>query len=250
VQDCLFPHCRELECEADVKLYGRVNRGRRWTVLNLDGLLRGDSATQTANLTSQVTTALRTINEARDMLGLNPLPEGDTLLVQGAMVPVERVLEEPEPPAPPPAPPGQEPAEEDGDEDATPLEDGPPEAMLRPFVALLAQTYDRLLRVEVDKARRAANRRQLREHAHDYYNGTSDERVAAALRPAFDAFLTAAGREADKGGPLALRAARRHNEASVAALAGENVAALKTCGGPAAERRARAELLRAWEATR
>lgn len=92
VQDCLLPWCRRLETEADVKLFGRVTMGRRFTRLNLETLLRGDSRTQTENLTSQVNNGLRTVNEGRELLDLNPIPGGDTPLIQGAMIPLEQAI--------------------------------------------------------------------------------------------------------------------------------------------------------------
>lgn len=91
VQDCIFPWCRRLESEADVKLYGRKDRGRKWTKLNLNALLRGDSATQTANITSLRTSGLITANEGREQLDMNPVDGGDELLVQGAMTPSDGV---------------------------------------------------------------------------------------------------------------------------------------------------------------
>lgn len=92
VQYCLMAWCRRLETEADIKLFGRINRGKKYTKLNLSALLRGDSRTQVENLTKQVTNGLMLINEGRELLDMNPVPEGDTLLIQGAMVPVASVL--------------------------------------------------------------------------------------------------------------------------------------------------------------
>lgn len=92
VQYCLYPWCRRLEVEADVKLYGRVQIGRRRTRLDLSALLRGDSQAQTASLTSQITNGLRTVNEGRAALDLNPIEGGDTPLVQGAMIPLTAAL--------------------------------------------------------------------------------------------------------------------------------------------------------------
>ncbi len=118
VQDCLLPWCRRLETEADVKLFGRVQTGRRRTRLDLRTLLRGDSATQTTTLTSQVNGGLRTVNEGRSELDLNPIEGGDTPLVQGAMVPLLQVTDPPEP-EPAPAAPGAMPmpAAEDDEPD-------------------------------------------------------------------------------------------------------------------------------------
>ncbi len=151
VQDCILPWCRRLETEADIKLFPRTNRGTRYTRINIDSLLRGDSTAQTTTVTQKVNNGLMTIDEGRDYFGLNPIPGGDTPLVQGAMVPLERVLEEPEPepaPAPPTPPDDEEDADEEGDEEEV------PEDVAATFTPLLADAYGRLLRVKADKSRR------------------------------------------------------------------------------------------------
>ncbi len=91
VQDCLFPWCRRFESEADIKLFGRVQRGKRYTRLNLASLLRGDSVAQTASITQKVNAGLMTPNEGREYFDMNPVDEGDDLLVQGAMIPLEQL---------------------------------------------------------------------------------------------------------------------------------------------------------------
>lgn len=104
VRDCLLPWARRLESEADIKLFSYVRRGKRFTRLNLDALLRGNSLTQTNTVVSKVNNGLMTVNEGRGYFDLNPIESGDTPLVQGAMIPLERALKEPEPaPVTPPA---------------------------------------------------------------------------------------------------------------------------------------------------
>ncbi len=187
VQNCLLPWCRRLECEADVKLFGRTNRGRRFTQLNLNTLLRGDSATQTANITAQVSSGLRTINEARQYLELNPHEDGDELLIQGAMVTVDTILNPPEPPEPPAPAPAPRPA-------AKPKPAAATGDVRRVFAGLLAEVYDRLLRVEADKARRAANRGELARHLAAHYTPKNNDEIAEMVRPIAEALLLAAGR--------------------------------------------------------
>lgn len=85
-------------------------------------MLRGDTATRTALYTSGITSGWMTRNEARQLEGLDPLPELDDPLVQLTMIQADKLGEdppEPEPgdpedkppadPAPdsPPAPPGK-----------------------------------------------------------------------------------------------------------------------------------------------
>lgn len=100
VQDCILPWVRRLEMEADVKLYGRTNRGRRYTQLNLDTLQRGDSAAQTTAVREKVNAGLMTPNEGRDYFGLDPKEGGDVLLVHSAMVPLDSILRAAAPAAP------------------------------------------------------------------------------------------------------------------------------------------------------
>lgn len=203
VQDCLLPWCRRLESEADVKFFGRVNRGRMYTRLNIATMLRGDTLSQSEALTKQVNGGIRQINEARELLDLNPIDGGDTTLVQGAMVPLERALEPPpEPQAPAPMP-----AEPDDDEPPT---DEPSQDVAAAFTQLLADAYGRLLRVEADKAKRAANKNRLAAHVAEFYVEKEQAEFAGILSPIFAAFLIAAGRNSIAPSALAAAASERH----------------------------------------
>ena len=113
VQDCLLPWCRRLEMEADVKLFGTITRGRRYTVLDLGTLLRGDSTAQTETVVRRVQSGLMTLNEGRAYFDLNPVPDGDELLMQGAMVTLDSIVNPPEPPPPPDPQPVPEPEPEE-----------------------------------------------------------------------------------------------------------------------------------------
>lgn len=225
VQDCLLPWCRRLETEADIKLFGRVMRGRRWTRLNLNALLRGDSATQTDNLVKQVTAGITKIDEARDHLDMNPLQDklGDTPLIQGAMAPLERVINPPEPVAPQPAPkPAQDGAApaQGGDTpaqqpDQTAQARAIPAQVAETFSTLLADTYAWQLRVETDKATRANNKEQLGNHVAGYYTPDWERTLAAKVRPVLAAMLLALGRPAEDAANLAENFACDHATRSV-----------------------------------
>lgn len=221
VQYCLLPWCRRLETEADIKLFGRVSRGRKYTKLNLNALLRGDSKTQVDNLTREVAGGLRKINEAREQLDMNPVPEGDTLLIQGAMMPVGRLLEEPEP-EPPPAPPGQPPMppEEMDPEEMDPDEMPPSEQEAAENMGrLLNDAFARLFRVEADKARRAANRGGLLAHVAAFYGPDNTRHVAAAIRPIVANGLMALHRPSNRAKGIASAAAAREHALSRELLA-------------------------------
>jgi HK97 family phage portal protein len=169
VVDCLMPWARRFESEVDLKLFGRINRGKFWTKHDFQEFLKGDSTSLAASLSQQVTGGMRTINEARERLDLNPITGGDTPLIQGAMIPLERALEEPEPPPAPIAPesPTLPPDESEGEDGPEGSE--PPANLTTALVHMFSGTCARLLRVEADKARRANNRGELEKWRNDFY---------------------------------------------------------------------------------
>jgi HK97 family phage portal protein len=207
VTDCLGPWAARLETEANVKLYGRTSRGRRYTRLDLEPIQRGNSETQATTTAAKVNGGLWTPNEGRAYLGDHPLPGADVLLVQGAMTTLDRVVNPPEPPAPaaPPAP--AEPAPAKGDK-GTPADNRA--ELRRVFGGLLAEAYGRLYRVDADKAKRAANKGRLAEFVGEWYAvPAAVDRVAESLRSAFEALRLATGRDA-RGDVLLREAAMGH----------------------------------------
>ena len=77
----------QLEQEMNLKLFGRSNN-KTYVEFNLDGLLRGDFTTRMQGYATGIQNAIIKPQEARDRENL-PLAEGsDTLLVQGATVPL------------------------------------------------------------------------------------------------------------------------------------------------------------------
>ncbi len=213
VQDCLLPWCRRLESEADIKLFGRINRGKRFTRVNLGALLRGDSQTQTTTVVQKVNNGIMTVNEGREFLELNPIDGGDTSLVQGAMIPLAVALEAKQP---------AQQAKPDGSKDNTakapvPDPEKPAKNVAAAFKPILAECYGRLLRVEMDKAKRAANKGQLDQHTKDFYTMDNLDHVVGVLRPVFSAFLLASNSQLDPD-EVSIAAAIRHNERSIKSL--------------------------------
>lgn len=64
---------------------------------NMEGLLRGNAAARSAFYQQALTSGWMSINEVRELEDMNPIPNGDEHLIQGAMVPIERLLNPPEP---------------------------------------------------------------------------------------------------------------------------------------------------------
>lgn len=76
------------EAELNLKLFGRAP-GSFSVEINMGGLLRGDFKTTMDGLARGVQTGLLTPNEGRALDNRPPMPGGNQLLIQGAMVPLQ-----------------------------------------------------------------------------------------------------------------------------------------------------------------
>jgi len=167
------------------------------------------------------------INEGREYLDQNPEPSGfgDVTLIQGAMQPLERIINPPEPMTAPAA------AQAGGDSGARP-EPQPQPAKQRAdvaaaFTGLFAEVYGRQLKVEADKARRADRQNQLQAWASEFYAADLVARVQATLTPVVTALLAAIGGKTEQAADHATRLAHDH--------AAQSRADLQTNGGRAVD---------------
>lgn len=94
VKHLISHRAKQLEDEANLKLFGQRRRTRR-VKHNLDGLQRGDFKSRTEGLARAIQTGQITPNEARALEERPALPNGDRLYVQGATVPLGTVLSQP-----------------------------------------------------------------------------------------------------------------------------------------------------------
>jgi len=76
----------QTEQEMNLKLFGRVSDMS--IRFNVDSLLRGDLKTRMEAHATAIQNGIKTPNEIRDQEGLEPLPGGDDLMIQGATVPI------------------------------------------------------------------------------------------------------------------------------------------------------------------
>ncbi|MBB4152911.1 HK97 family phage portal protein [Sphingomonas jinjuensis] len=84
------------EQQLNLKLFGQRRRARE-IKHNLEGLQRGDFKSRVEGIARQIQTAQITPNEARALEDRPPLPDGDTLYIQGATVPLGSQPVEPAP---------------------------------------------------------------------------------------------------------------------------------------------------------
>ena len=84
----------QFEQELNLKIFGR-SRVNRFAELNMDGLLRGDFKSRMDGYATGIQNAILKPNEARRRENLPDEPDGDTLLVQGATVPIANQMKLP-----------------------------------------------------------------------------------------------------------------------------------------------------------
>lgn len=180
LQYSLGPSLVMWEQEYDRKLF---NPPTLYTKHNVTALLRGDSASRSTFYREQFNIGAMSINNILELEERNPIEGGDTHFVPANMVPLERAIEEPEPPpAPSPFPtmPGTEPPvaqeQEEGDEEGDAEER---QARRR----LLESTLHRLLRVEAKEVERAATRPGKFLAWLDAYQDRHRALLAEALAP-------------------------------------------------------------------
>lgn len=98
VNDTLRPWAERLETEADIKLFGRNNRGRLCTILSLDELKRGDMAARKEFNSAMLDRGVFSINDVLKRENMNPIgSDGDKRFVPLNMQLLENAGEEPLP---------------------------------------------------------------------------------------------------------------------------------------------------------
>jgi HK97 family phage portal protein len=84
------------EQELNLKLFGRQNK-KFFVEISMDGLLRGDFKARMEGYATAIQNGVLKPNEARQMENRPDDPAGDTLLVQGAMIPIGQAGNSPVP---------------------------------------------------------------------------------------------------------------------------------------------------------
>ena len=112
----IWPWCVRIEQRLNKALLGPRESQRLFIEFNIDGLLRGDTEARGEFYSKLRNTGVLSANDIRRRENMEPIPAaegGDAYFIQGAMVPMGRLLQMPEP-APAPA------AETEEEEETTP----------------------------------------------------------------------------------------------------------------------------------
>jgi HK97 family phage portal protein len=157
VQQTILPWAVRWEQEVNIKLFGRINRGRLYSKLNLAALLRGDGKSRAEAYAIGRQWGWWSANDIRELEDLNPIDGGDEYLVPMNMTAADLLREEvearieraqrPDPaPAPAPASTDGAPATTAPNVDTPDDTTAPSNATRDPRIVSLAETVARLAR--------------------------------------------------------------------------------------------------------
>ncbi|GAB6842362.1 HK97 family phage portal protein [Methylorubrum rhodinum] len=91
---CLRTHMKEIEQALGMRCLRPGERDRFYAEFNVEGLLRADSKGRAEFLRGMVNGAIYTPNDARRYENLPPVEGGDHLMIQGAMMPLDVLVEQ------------------------------------------------------------------------------------------------------------------------------------------------------------
>ncbi|GAB3324308.1 phage portal protein [Larkinella ripae] len=108
VTHTMMPHVINFEQECDYKLLRSQEQGSYYYKLNMNGLLRGDTEARKEYYQTMRMAGIMNANEIRALEDMNPYEGGERYMIQGAMVPVDKLDEiiasrKPAQPSTPPA---------------------------------------------------------------------------------------------------------------------------------------------------
>jgi HK97 family phage portal protein len=100
LQFCLRPQLKRIEARIGKSLIDPGERRTVYAEFNVEGLLRADGKTRATLYATMVDHGLKTRNEIRALENDPPMPGGDDLTVNAALVPLKNLGKQPKPPAP------------------------------------------------------------------------------------------------------------------------------------------------------
>jgi HK97 family phage portal protein len=171
-QDAIQPWAVRFEQEAKRKL---ISQSDVYIEVNIDALLRADTATRFEVYSKAIASGIRTMNEVRQLENLEPKEGGDELFANGGLMPISKLLADD--PVMPPVAPAPDPEPQPEEDQQEPEEDSRSDLManlVNAHVDVLSSAYSSLMTMEQDKASKAEKRGDLAEWADEFYSGHPD----------------------------------------------------------------------------
>lgn len=184
----LMPHLHVWEAEVNIKLFSESTPGTMFIKHIVEGLLRGDTKTRADIYEKALTSGWMNRNEVRLKEDMPPIgPEGDIYTVNGKLVPLDQLGQEPEPEPAPTDEPADEPDEE---------EENSRRRTAEAHAAVLADAARRMLYADGKAALRRA--KEGRDSFLSWLSGWPERRaeaIVAAFGPACDVMGAADGQD-------------------------------------------------------
>lgn len=89
----IAPLVKRIENELNTKLMSEGESGRYFIEFDLSSLLRGDNQSRATYISTLIRDGVMTVNEARQVEGLNPVEGGDLNLIQSNLIPLDKAEE-------------------------------------------------------------------------------------------------------------------------------------------------------------
>lgn len=89
----IAPIVKRIENELNTKLISQADMGRYFIEFDLSSLLRGDNQSRASYISTLIRDGVMTVNEARQIEGLNPVEGGDQNFVQSNLIPLNKMEE-------------------------------------------------------------------------------------------------------------------------------------------------------------
>lgn len=233
VSDTLMPWAARFEQEANVKLFGRTNRGRLYVKYNFNALMRGDAAARAAFYHQMLGDGVLSINDVLELEDRNRIgADGDKRFVPMNMQLLENAGEAPPPGSEPaPAPTRPKPAASEPEADAAPAESM--SELLEAHTPVIAEALGRCHRRAGQRAADALKRldgdREKYAAWGAAYVADHEAYARQALGPAVGALLALAG--GGGAADVAMAAViRLHLDRVAAALAAPDCPAVDAAG--------------------
>lgn len=197
VVDCLMSWSTRWEQEYNRKVFKPSEQSEYYVKFDYRGLLRGDSAARSAYYTALFNIGVLSENDIRELEDMNPVEDGDTRYVQGALMPVDLLREKletdietakkkAEAPEPAPAAPNQ-PDSEPSPQDRAVFT----VAIAGKHETLLTRELDALLKREQAKCKRIDNQPDKWLIPDENWWNDHHENVVAAFSRVFSSLATA-----------------------------------------------------------
>ena len=213
VTDCLMDHTEAWEQEADRKLLATPAFKDMFFEHKFTSLLRGDAVSRATFYSQMRNTGVMSTNDIRALENMNPVEDGDVLLVQGAMISLEAAANAPAPAtaaAGMASKPGEKPPEKPENDPVAKEKKASKLAIIAEnHAVLLTDVIARSLKIEAERVSRAAKKPNFEAWKTEFYT-EHNAHLYPAVRNVIASLLTSLDCDPSRITRTADEAVKRH----------------------------------------